>query len=120
MLDVVRRAEQKLVADKNRNKEYLAIGGDPEFCRLSAQLAFGRESTAIREGRVCTVQSLSGARPHTSRHCSDSLCTLGMRELCMHRVKVPDLGLTFMRWQASSLGLTDVQALAACAWVPSS
>ena len=62
MLDVVRKAEQKLIADKSQNKEYLAIGGDPEFCKLSARLAFGDDSPVIKEGRNCTVQSLSGGQ----------------------------------------------------------
>ena len=61
MLDVVRKAEQKLVNDKSTNKEYLAIGGNPEFTRLSALLAFGEGSSVLKEGRNCTVQSLSGA-----------------------------------------------------------
>ena len=41
-------------------QEYLGIGGLPEFCRLSAQLAYGEGSSVLREGRVAVVQSLSG------------------------------------------------------------
>ena len=47
-------------------QEYLAIGGDPEFCKLTAQLAFGEDSSVLKEGRAITVQSLSGG---------DLLCT---------------------------------------------
>ncbi len=41
-------------------QEYLGIAGNPDFCKLSAKLAFGANSTALQEGRAATVQSLSG------------------------------------------------------------
>jgi hypothetical protein len=41
-------------------QEYLPIGGDPTFCSLSQQLAFGSDCQARREGRIATVQTLSG------------------------------------------------------------
>lgn len=41
-------------------QEYLGIGGDAQFCKLSAQLAFGESSPALREQRTATVQCLSG------------------------------------------------------------
>ena len=34
--------------------------GIPEFCRLSAELAFGKDSAPLKEGRAVTVQGLSG------------------------------------------------------------
>ncbi|GAB5357091.1 hypothetical protein AAMO2058_000344700 [Amorphochlora amoebiformis] len=60
MLDVVRKAEELLVKDNSRNKEYLGIDGHPEFRKLSAKLVFGEDSKALTEGRVCTAQCLSG------------------------------------------------------------
>ncbi|XP_021894948.1 aspartate aminotransferase, cytoplasmic [Carica papaya] len=60
VLNVVRRAEQQLVNDKSRVKEYLPIVGLAEFNKLSAKLIFGADSPAIRENRVTTVQCLSG------------------------------------------------------------
>ena len=60
VLEVVRKAQQMLVNDSSRNLEYLAIGGIPEFCKLSAELAFGKSSSVIQERRNVTVQSLSG------------------------------------------------------------
>lgn len=60
VLKIVRRAEAELVADLSRNKEYLPIGGNPEYCKLARQLILGRASPAIAEARVATVQSLSG------------------------------------------------------------
>ena len=40
VLPSVRKAEEKIVA-ANMNHEYAAIGGDAEYCKLSANLAFG-------------------------------------------------------------------------------
>jgi len=60
MLDVVKRAEELLVKDNKRNKEYLSIDGHKEFCEVSQTLIFGNESKSLREGRVCTAQCLSG------------------------------------------------------------
>ncbi|PPS08592.1 hypothetical protein GOBAR_AA12072 [Gossypium barbadense] len=60
VLNVVRKAEQMLLNDKSRVKEYLPIVGIAEFNKLSAQLIFGADSPAIRENRVTTVQCLSG------------------------------------------------------------
>jgi aspartate aminotransferase len=60
VLDVVRRAEQQLVADRSRNKEYQPITGNAQFNKLSAKLILGANSAAIAENRVATVQALSG------------------------------------------------------------
>lgn len=43
-----------------QTQEYLPITGDPVFCRLARQLALGADCPAIQQGRVSTVQSLSG------------------------------------------------------------
>ncbi|KAH0652673.1 hypothetical protein KY289_030351 [Solanum tuberosum] len=60
VLNVVRRAEQMLVNDTSRVKEYLSIIGLADFNKLSAKLIFGADSPAIKENRVTTVQCLSG------------------------------------------------------------
>ncbi|PKI67621.1 aspartate aminotransferase, cytoplasmic-like [Punica granatum] len=60
VLNVVRQAEQTLVNDKSRVKEYLPIVGLAEFNKQSAKLIFGSDSPAIQENRVTTVQCLSG------------------------------------------------------------
>ncbi|KAJ0031832.1 hypothetical protein Pint_13199 [Pistacia integerrima] len=60
VLDVVRRAEQLLVNDQSRVKEYLPIVGLADFNKLSAKLIFGADSPAIQANRVATVQCLSG------------------------------------------------------------
>ncbi|THU72032.1 hypothetical protein C4D60_Mb04t07810 [Musa balbisiana] len=60
VLNVVRRAEQLLLNDPSRVKEYLPITGLADFNKLSAKLIFGADSPAIQENRVATVQCLSG------------------------------------------------------------
>ncbi|KAK8660759.1 hypothetical protein V6N13_051670 [Hibiscus sabdariffa] len=60
VLSVVRKAEQMLLNDRSRVKEYLPIVGIADFNKLSAKLIFGADSPAIRENRVTTVQCLSG------------------------------------------------------------
>lgn len=60
VLSVVRRAENLLVNDPSRVKEYLPIVGLADFNKLSAQLILGADSPAIQEKRVTTVQCLSG------------------------------------------------------------
>eukprot|EP00475_Leptophrys_vorax_P023131 TRINITY_DN31544_c0_g2_i2.p1 TRINITY_DN31544_c0_g2~~TRINITY_DN31544_c0_g2_i2.p1 ORF type:complete len:479 (+),score=28.87 TRINITY_DN31544_c0_g2_i2:201-1439(+) len=60
VLDVVHRAELMILADRNLNHEYLPIAGLPAFNKLSAKLILGADCRAIAEGRVATVQCLSG------------------------------------------------------------
>ncbi|KAL0315645.1 UNVERIFIED_CONTAM: Aspartate aminotransferase, cytoplasmic [Sesamum radiatum] len=55
VLNVVRKAEQMLVNDQSRVKEYLPITGLADFNKLSAKLIFGANSPAIQENRVTTV-----------------------------------------------------------------
>ncbi|KAE8654587.1 Aspartate aminotransferase [Hibiscus syriacus] len=60
VLNVVRKAEQMLLNDRARVKEYLPIVGIADFNKLSAKLILGADSPAIQENRVTTVQCLSG------------------------------------------------------------
>jgi aspartate aminotransferase len=60
VLNVVKKAEQLLVNDQSKNKEYLSIVGLADFNKLSAKLILGADSPAILESRVTTVQCLSG------------------------------------------------------------
>lgn len=60
VLPVVKRVEQRLAADPATNHEYLPIDGLPAFQKLSAELILGKDSTAMKEGRVVTIQALSG------------------------------------------------------------
>ncbi|GAB4852599.1 hypothetical protein Ancab_016813 [Ancistrocladus abbreviatus] len=60
VLDVVRKAEQMLVNDSSRVKEYLPIIGLADFNKLSAKLILGADSPAVLENRVAIAQGLSG------------------------------------------------------------
>lgn len=44
----------------NENKEYLPIEGLPQFRKATVELLFGNDSPAVQEGRVATLQALSG------------------------------------------------------------
>jgi len=59
VLPSVRKAEEKILTSL-MNKEYAAIGGEPEYGRLSANLAFGDGNAIVSEGRNVTVQCISG------------------------------------------------------------
>jgi aspartate aminotransferase len=41
-------------------QEYLPIEGNPEFCRLSRELAFGPACPQTKAGSIATVQTISG------------------------------------------------------------
>jgi len=58
VLDCVREAERRIMG--NHNMEYLPIGGFADFCDHSVKLAYGMDAACIAEGRVASVQSLSG------------------------------------------------------------
>ena len=60
VLPVVKRVERALAEDETQNHEYLPIAGHAEFIRQTAGLILGKESEALRDGRVATVQALSG------------------------------------------------------------
>eukprot|EP01025_Chloroclados_australasicus_P018885 TRINITY_DN2007_c0_g1_i1.p1 TRINITY_DN2007_c0_g1~~TRINITY_DN2007_c0_g1_i1.p1 ORF type:complete len:468 (-),score=59.23 TRINITY_DN2007_c0_g1_i1:667-2070(-) len=59
VLQVVRKAEE-IMLQKNENKEYLPIDGLPAFKKATAELLLGADSPVIAEGRVISIQSLSG------------------------------------------------------------
>ena len=63
VLASVKEAERRVAADLRdglSDKEYLPIEGHAAFRRLSAELVLGGESPSLREGRVATLQTLSG------------------------------------------------------------
>ncbi|CAL8243229.1 unnamed protein product [Lota lota] len=59
VLSCVRKAEA-LIAAKQLDKEYLAIGGLAEFNKSCAKLALGADSEVLKSGRNITVQTISG------------------------------------------------------------
>ncbi|KAJ2080969.1 Aspartate aminotransferase, cytoplasmic [Coemansia sp. RSA 988] len=60
VLPVVDKAEKRLVSDPTANHEYLGVGGLPSLTGGAQTLIFGSDSPAINEGRVYTIQSISG------------------------------------------------------------
>jgi len=59
VLPSVRQAEQNVIAAK-LNKEYAPIGGEGDFCKEAAKLAFGEDSSVLKDSRNITVQGISG------------------------------------------------------------
>lgn len=59
VLNVVKKAEN-LMIQKGDTKEYLPIEGLAAFNKVTAELLLGADNIAIKQGRVATVQSLSG------------------------------------------------------------
>ncbi len=59
VLPSVREAESRVLA-ANMNKEYAGIGGVDDFVGVARKFALGADSAAISDGRVASVQALSG------------------------------------------------------------
>lgn len=59
VLPSVKTAEQKVI-QQNLDKEYAGITGVPDFTKAAALLAYGPDSSAIKEGRIAITQSISG------------------------------------------------------------
>lgn len=59
LLECVRRAEEQRIASATP-KAYLPIEGLPAYDRAVQELVFGKDSPALREGRIVTVQALGG------------------------------------------------------------
>ncbi len=60
VLPVVRRMEQKIAHDTEMNHEYIPQDGLKSFSAASARLILGSHATSLREGRVASIQALSG------------------------------------------------------------
>ncbi|TQS35529.1 hypothetical protein Golomagni_04050 [Golovinomyces magnicellulatus] len=60
ILPVIKKAENLLHDDQALNHEYLPIDGLKSFKSAAAKLIFGSDSSAIRENRVASLQSISG------------------------------------------------------------
>nr|UDB72874.1 mitochondrial aspartate aminotransferase [Hemiscorpius lepturus] len=59
VLPSVRKAEERLMAQK-LDKEYSTIVGNAEFCQAAAKLAFGENSSVIKQNLNVTAQAISG------------------------------------------------------------
>jgi len=59
VLPSILKAEHNIITAA-MNKEYAPIGGESEFCKEAAKLAFGADSPVVTEGRNVTLQGISG------------------------------------------------------------
>jgi len=59
VLTSVKEAERRVV-EASMNKEYAGITGLPDFAKLAIKFALGADSPVLAEGRVASVQTLSG------------------------------------------------------------
>ncbi|XP_063439211.1 aspartate aminotransferase, mitochondrial-like [Mytilus trossulus] len=59
ILQCVKTAEKQMM-DENVDHEYAPISGPPTFCKASAELAFGADSSVVKDGLNVTVQGISG------------------------------------------------------------
>lgn len=60
VLPSVREAEKLIHQDPEYNHEYLAIAGFAPFLTASAKVILGEDSKAIKDGKVVSLQTLSG------------------------------------------------------------
>lgn len=59
VLPSVHQAESNIF-NASLNKEYAPIGGEGDFCKESAKLAFGDDSVVVKDGLNVTIQGISG------------------------------------------------------------
>lgn len=59
LLQSVKKAEEALLA-RSENHEYAPIGGEAQFQKLTAELLFGADCKPLKEGRIASIQTLSG------------------------------------------------------------
>lgn len=60
VFNVVRKVEQEILNDKKLDKEYLPIDGLASYITGTQKLLFGAENSILKEGRVASVQTISG------------------------------------------------------------
>jgi aspartate aminotransferase len=60
VLQCVRKAEERILTDKKSNHAYLPFSGLKDFQKVTAELAFGKDSVHLSTGLIATVQTVSG------------------------------------------------------------
>jgi hypothetical protein len=119
---VVKKAEQQILARElagAENKEYLGMDGLPAFNKLTAQLLFGADAPAIKEGRVATIQGLSvRAGLRVRLRAREQPGSVAARAARARRMLTPHLlPPPFARADTRCAGR---RARARCAWAPPS
>lgn len=114
VLPSVREAEKLIQEDPSYNHEYLGIAGLPTLTQGAARVLLGEDSPALREGRVVSVQSLSGtgalhiAAKFISKFCGDKLIYLSDPTWANHKAIFETQGLktaNYAYWNAASKSL---------------
>lgn len=59
-LESVQQA-QKIVSASTEPSTYLPMSGSPAYCKAVQALIFGADASAVREGRVATIQTVGGS-----------------------------------------------------------
>lgn len=75
VLNCVKEAETQMLAElgTSLNKEYSTIDGPADLKQMTQQLIFGEDSPAVGEGRICSLQALSGTG--SLRVCAEFIST---------------------------------------------
>ncbi|CAD7705087.1 unnamed protein product [Ostreobium quekettii] len=115
VLEVVKKAEAKML-EKGENKEYLPIDGLAAFKKATVELLLGADSPAVKEGRVATIQSLSGtgslrvAGQFLSRFCSGRTLYISDPTWGNHKAIFTDAGVpwkTYRYFDPETVGLDE-------------
>jgi len=127
VLNVVKEAEQEMLKDLGAgglDKEYSTIDGPADLKKVTQELCFGSNSPAFKEGRIASVQALSGtgalrvvsefARTHLAKEASEIWVSdptwgnhLTIFEMAGLKVK------TYPYWDGKTMGLNFDGMLAA-------
>ena len=114
VLPSVKAAEKLIQADPNYNHEYLGINGLAELTSGAARVIFGDDSTALKEERIISVQSLSGtgalhiAARFLSNFTNDKLVYLSDPTWANHKNIFETQGMktvTYPYWDAATKSL---------------
>lgn len=114
VLECVKKAEQLIVSNDKRVKEYLGQQGDAAFLEVARTAMFGENASSLKEGLVASLQALSGTGalrlcaeffkdyfPGKSIYISNP--TWGNHKAIFKRVGVPIKSYTY--WDANTRGL---------------
>ncbi|SCV00519.1 LAMI_0G05578g1_1 [Lachancea mirantina] len=114
VLPSVREAERLVREDPSYNHEYLSITGFTGLTDGAAKVLLGEESAALKEGRVASVQSLSGtgalhlAAKFLSKTCPEKSVYLSEPTWANHKAIFESQGLqtaTYPYWNAATKSL---------------
>ncbi|XDT18888.1 Aminotransferase class I and II [Nakaseomyces glabratus] len=114
VLPSVRMAERAIQEDPSYNHEYLGINGLPSLSSAAANVIFGEDSPALKEGRTISVQSLSGtgalhiAAKFISKFAADKKIYLSQPTWANHNAIFKAQGLetaSYPYWKSSTKSL---------------